>query len=585
MMDFEAAKNEAFESLKLTNRIEKVRIKTKAKYGTAIFKDFWKITVEVLYNEKVNDYNLLLNLKVDFPLSLPEIYLSEDDYEKIKYIPHVDHNRTTCLFDHENIKIDSERPSEIIRVCIQRAKKIITDGISKTNSLDFKDEVVAYWTDTYNSKDKVVNGYLGNGVDKLIPGKVKINFLAQSYNNTKIYLGDETIASLKVTEFFKLRGHTVKQQDAFYLGKIDNIEPPFYFNNSGLLSFIQDNFASIWQLVKSYINQSSTAKILIFSLEVHNELIFFGFYLDPISTKFNGWRQNSPNALHILSTIRPNDPVIRIRFRPFSYEWIRRRTDGFVSETNSLKFLVAGLGSIGSNLLFYLSTLEVSDFIVVDPEILQLENINRHLLSFNDVGKKKVDGISRYLLDNNPFLNIEKYNKSVVDVIKNHLSKVNEMDIIFCAIGKDSIENYLLNCLSAGIIKKPLILFWVEPYLLGSHILYINPLSEFKLKDLEQDGYYQFNIISRLTYDNPAKQLLLREAGCQGSYIPYGKEAIVRFFSASVPEIFNIIKDRPKKNMVLTYAGNLSIADEQGIQISDFGKQFTSNQLSKKFLQ
>jgi hypothetical protein len=158
MMDFEAAKNEAFESLKLTNRIEKVRIKTKAKYGTAIFKDFWKITVEVLYNEKVNDYNLLLNLKVDFPLSLPEIYLSEDDYEKIKYIPHVDHNRTTCLFDQENIKIDSERPSEIIRVCIQRAKKIITDGISKTNSLDFKDEVVAYWTDTYNSKDKVVNG-------------------------------------------------------------------------------------------------------------------------------------------------------------------------------------------------------------------------------------------------------------------------------------------------------------------------------------------------------------------------------------------------------------------------------------------
>lgn len=583
-MDFKAARYEAYESLKLTNHIEKVRIKDKSKFGTSIFKEFWKIIVEIPHNDKVYDYNLLLNVKYDFPLSLPEIYLSKDDYDNIKYIPHLDHKGNICLFDQENIKIDSERPAEIIRICLQRAKKIILDGINKTNNSDFKDEVVAYWTDTYNSNDKVINGYLGDNVEKLVPGKVKINILKQPYNKTNIYLENETIASLKILDFFRLRGHNIMQQDAFYLGKIDNIEPPFYFNNNDLLNFIKIKFPSYWNEVKSYINQSLTEKILIFSLEVDNELLFFGFYLYPISAKFNGWRKNSLSALQILSTINPKDPVTRIRFKSFNYEWIKKRTDGYISEHKSLKFMVAGLGSIGSNLLFYLSNLEVSNFILVDPEILQIENINRHLLTFDNVGEKKVDGIAKYLIYNNPFLNIDKYNSSVFDIVNNHLSSVNEMDIIFCAIGKDSIENYLLQCLATGIITKPLVLIWVEPYLLGAHILYINPFSKFKLKDLEKEGYYQYNIISPDDYKNSEKQLILKEAGCQGSYIPYGKEAIVRFFMASIPELFDMIKDKPNKNIVLTFVGDLEIAKKHNLQISDFGKNSISYQIIKTFL-
>lgn len=78
--------------------------------------------------------------------------------------------------------------------------------------------------------------------------------------------------------------------------------------------------------------------------------------------------------------------------------------------------------------------------------------------------------------------------------------------------------------------------------------------------------------------------MLLKEAGCQGSYIPYGKEAIVRFFMASIPELFDIIKNKPKKNIVLTFVGDLEIAKRHNLQISDFGKNSISNQIIKNFL-
>lgn len=584
MINFEAARTEAYNGIAITNTIEKVVTPVKSRLRANTNKELWQVTVEIPIGDAVKDFNLLLDLRNDFPLSLPEIYLSEKDYDAIKYIPHVNDNRSICLFDQENIKIDAERPADIVRICLNRAVNIISAGINKTNTTDFKDEIVAYWSNTYHVKDVVVNGYLSDGMTTMTPGKILINYLSPSYHNTNLFLGTKTGDSKKVLDFFKLRGHRINEYDAFYLGRIDALEPDFYFDNKRLLLFIKDNFTSLWPQVKTYLNQGRDSKTLIFSMNVDEEQIFFGFYLYPFKTNLKGWRTQSLSAVRIMSTVKPTQPVTRVTFSFFSYDRIRKRTDGTVNKQAPWKFMVVGLGSIGSNLLFYLSTLEVSNFILVDPEILQLENVNRHLLSFNEVGQNKVDAVGKYLTYNNPFLNIDKYPESVVNVIQKQLTAINEMDLIFCAIGKDSIENYVLQCLSEGIIRKPIVLLWVEPYLLGAHIIYINPFSKFKLKDLEIEGYYQYNIISKDTYSDPEKQLLLSEAGCQGSYTPYGKEAIMRFFTALIPELFSLIKDKPTTNIRLTYAGDYSVAAPNDLKISEFGKQLIPNQLVKHSL-
>ncbi|MBW8360972.1 MAG: ThiF family adenylyltransferase [Kaistella sp.] len=584
MINFEAARTEAYDGLALTNTIEKVFTPVKSKLGLITKKELWQVTVEIPLGDAVKDFNLIIDLGRDFPLSLPEVYLSEKDYDAIKYIPHVSDKRNICLFDQENIKIDAERPADIVKVCLNRAVKIISDGVNKVNSTDFKDEIVAYWSNTYDSKDKVVNAYLSDGTSTFVPGKIPVYYLSPSYHKTNLFFGTETEDSKKVLDFFELRGHRIDKDDAFYLGTIDILEPDFYFDNNRLLLFIKENFTSLWPQAKTYINQGLGPKNFIFSMEVDEEQIFFGFHLYPFKTNLKGWRAQSLSAVKIMSKAQPTQPVTRVTFTFFSYERIRKRTDGVLNKQAPWKFMVAGLGSIGSNLLFYLSTLEVSNFILVDPEILQLENINRHLLSFHEVGQNKVDAVGKYLTYNNPFLSIGKYPTSVVNVIQRQLTSINDMDLIFCAIGKDAVENYLLQCSTEGKIRKPIVLLWVEPYLLGAHILYINPFSGFKLKDLESEGYYEYNIISKDSYSDPEKQILLREAGCQGSYTPYGKEAIVRFFAVFIPELFSLIKDKPVTNMRLTYAGDYSLAATSGLKISEFGKQLLSNQLVKHTL-
>ncbi|WP_289058589.1 ThiF family adenylyltransferase [uncultured Flavobacterium sp.] len=585
MTNFEKAREEAWEGIIKTNTVKLIQEKTKGKYGI-VKKDFWEITVEISLNDTIVDFKLLAHLKPDFPLSLPEIYLSEEDYEKIKYIPHVDNKRSICLFDKENIKINIHKPLDILKECLARAKKIIVDGINKSNLSEFKDEITAYWQNTYHQNDSITGGYLGSGTSELPIGKLIVHILSPSYDKTSFFIGSQNEESKKIKSFFKLNGNNLKEIEGLYMGTITKtFAPPFSFTNNSLINFIHNNFENNIKEIESYLNEDFNSKILIFSIDINGELLFFGFNIVGFQIKkLKGWRSNSLNTVKIMSSVQPQTLVQRINFTDFSLSRIKKRTDGISDSNSSLKLLVAGLGSIGSNLLFYLSNLNLSNLILIDPEILQFENINRHLLSYREVGENKVDAIAKYISFNNPFIEIEKHSSSIIDVIQKNLESINQMDFLFCAIGKDSIETYILECLSNGKIEKPLILFWVEPYLLGAHVLYINPKTNFRLDDLEIDNHYKYNIISNETYLNPKNKLLLKEAGCQSSYIPYGKESIALFFSAFLPYLYGIIKNKPFDNLAFTYIGDLSIGIKSNLEISDFAKRFTEGQIIKQII-
>lgn len=579
MIDFKQSREAAFNLVVNTRSVKKVTEEIKYPKGNITTKEFWLVTVEVPVDDRIRDFTLEVSLKADFPLSLPVIKLAKADYEATKYLPHVDSGRSICLYDQENIKQNTADPSGIVHECINQAVRILSDGLNEDRVKEFNDEIIAYWENTYHDKDVVIAGYLGSGMQNLDPGIVPAHYLTPPHGNVSLYVGNKEKETEKLIAFFKLRGHKIQEIEALYIGELNDLSPPFYFDNNALLEFIRENLSGIWKEVKSYLNRNSNlSKFIIFSVLSDRKSIFFGFYLHPFKVNYKGWRA-SQSSIQVMTSIRPTEAVTRVRFTEFHPDRLKARTDGRVHSEPAKKIMLAGLGSIGSNLLFYLSSLEISTYFLVDPDVLGIENINRHLLSFNDVGAKKVDAIGKYLTYNNPFAEIQKYAGSVVDAIQQRLAEINELDLIFCAIGKDAVETYVLQQLAIGAIKKPVLLFWVEPYLLGAHALYINPGTTFALTDLEVNGFYKFNIIAESTYKDPDKNLALREAGCQGSYMPYGKAEIARFFVTLVPHLFEMIANPPMGNMAICYAGNLNNATALNLPLSAFASSLTSQQI------
>jgi len=97
--------------------------------------------------------------------------------------------------------------------------------------------------------------------------------------------------------------------------------------------------------------------------------------------------------------------VVPIRENIFS------RIDG-IYETDVLRektVLIIGLGSGGAPVAMELAKAGVGNFILIDPDRLEVENIARHLCGVSDLGRYKTKAVRDLIKDKNPYVNIKTY--------------------------------------------------------------------------------------------------------------------------------------------------------------------------------
>lgn len=73
------------------------------------------------------------------------------------------------------------------------------------------------------------------------------------------------------------------------------------------------------------------------------------------------------------------------------------------------RVLVAGCGSGGGQVALQLAMSGIANFSLYDSDILEIENIIRHVCGLRYVGQRKVDALAELLVDRNPSLNIAKH--------------------------------------------------------------------------------------------------------------------------------------------------------------------------------
>ena len=80
------------------------------------------------------------------------------------------------------------------------------------------------------------------------------------------------------------------------------------------------------------------------------------------------------------------------------------------------KVLVAGCGSGGGIVALQLAMSGIAEFVLIDDDVLEPENVIRHVCGLRYLGQKKVDALSDVLLDRNPDLKIEKHDKNIFEL-------------------------------------------------------------------------------------------------------------------------------------------------------------------------
>lgn len=114
-----------------------------------------------------------------------------------------------------------------------------------------------------------------------------------------------------------------------------------------------------------------------------------------------------------------------------------------VGTLNEADVLIAGCGSGGGTVALQLAMSGITNFTLIDNDVLELENVIRHVCGLRYVGQKKVDALSDVLLDRNPSLKIEKYDKDIFE-LENFDALVDASTIVILATDNEG-SRYRVN--------------------------------------------------------------------------------------------------------------------------------------------
>ncbi len=208
---------------------------------------------------------IIVGLPDDFPDALPKVYLTKN-FEYFP-IPHVDSVLFVCTFETESIDFFSENIHGLIHETIEKARKIITDGIQKTNQEDFKYEFLAYW-----DLEKIYNVHsIFEPNDRL-----SIKYIAQIKSNIKglNYLVGESENHIK--EYLKkidFSGSTKNLKKCLYIPLSDIPIPPYPVINKQFLSLIGKSDSSHILNIVNFIKENLYEGIIIFSFKTEDDYL------------------------------------------------------------------------------------------------------------------------------------------------------------------------------------------------------------------------------------------------------------------------------------------------------------------------
>ncbi|MHA7101408.1 E2/UBC family protein [Roseivirga pacifica] len=566
----------AFDLLSQVEKIEKLDKKGIEKlYPNSDGIDVWAIQTEISDKKgKIVRIGLHIKFLSDFPISMPKAYLDDDSYEKIKFIPHIDTERFICSFNHGAYP-NTEQPENVVIEVVDRAKRTIEKGLSGENDADYIDEYDSYWKNKYGNKDAIDYLSVANLASLRNGQDLKVLVLSERLNGIEYFIHDGDRTSENLKQNLNSSKLLYREIEPFYLGKLEVLDtPPFALTNRQAISIIASLGEEKSKAFKKFLNNPDYPKIVLFSKGFENERgKLYGWLHGRPNCNRKGFRPGNLKPFQVMNGVESNISVLRLTPQDYNPTHLLLRSTG-ADDEEPLNLAFIGLGSVGSHLVSFFSSLQKINYNLIDPDGLFLENLGRHWLGFESINQPKVEGIRNRLVNASPFVKVESRNKGVFDVFNEEPNLLNDADLLIVAIGEYNIEKWLAEKLKAGEIKTPIFFVWVEPYLLGGHCIYLHPDSCDYNAFFDVLGFFKYNAIEIREYKNNNPTLSLSEAGCQG-FTPYSSIDLVSFLGALFSKMNNIIKTESKIAQSFTWIGNKELAESLNIKMSDYGNQLS----------
>lgn len=567
-----------FETCKILEREEIKKLCCNFSDGGTV----WEVATELTFKNRVLEVRFYIDFPEDFPYTFPRILINRDDYNSVKYVPHINEEMVVCIFDDGQNLLMPKNILGLLGFMLSKAKRIIIASEDEiANNIEFQREFKAYWEENYSSSDITSDKGL-HSISQNTQHEIKgIRFITE-LSGFEYYVYDNEEDLNEITDYAK-KNNIITVEVGILLIENSIRVPPFELSISQSIAIIEED-ANQYKRFKHLCNSYDLANILVLFCNKANTVDeYYGWSYQKTSIqprKISGVRNNSSKLAYLKNPIISKDNVTRITFQNNSFERIQKRTTGYVEK--QIAVAVSGTGSVGSNLIFFLKNLPITSYNLIDNQLLSIENINRHLLGFAFVRRSKANGIAQWLKSLNPLYKVKIKVDSAITIIKNEPNFINNCDFHIVAIGSTMIEEFILNNLIAGNLKKPTIIFWVEPFMASGQMLFITPDDASKALKMIKEENYKYAVLQKA--ESQKDKIYIVEGSCQTGFSPYSSAYMIQFLSSVFPYLKQHLTEGHLTSTVYTWIGDKSLLNNQGLLITPFAHAENSFTLLKNNL-
>ncbi|EDN9403965.1 hypothetical protein GXD46_08895 [Listeria monocytogenes] len=523
------------------------------------------------YNITLDNKQLLLALNIDSETAQLSISLPNDypytflqvrllNKQELSFsIPHMLSKDYLCLYDLDSDRHDYKNYLTESEETLKRAEELLNSSKKGTLSSEYQNEFYDLWT----AKESLpifsmIEHYERYSILQIMQYKEPFFLLAT--NKKK---GSDSIVNF----FLNIKPDLNKDKltflkNAIYIPvKNNKLKKPIR-NVSDLLTLIESE-----QSFDFFLKQIFESKITMIFLGIFNgdmpspTLVALGL---PNIFKIKGGIVKKTSYKQILK-FSGSKEIIRYGLTDLSQDRLFSR-GGEGIKKDQLSTYIVGCGSLGGFLSKSLcDSGKISEMLLQDNQLLKSENIGRHFCGINYLHTNKAKAVSKKINSNYPGMEILSLNHSFIDELleKKDTLKNSNYDLLICSTGDENIEEEIINRLKNGVINKPTIIAWVEPFLIAGHFILINsPVNE-KTENYIFDS--ERNI--KISIVESAASYTKAEAGCQSHFMPYsGFE--MQFFSQIITDQITNKKILEKEgNYHFTWFGKMSEARKNKILI------------------
>ena len=523
----------------------------------------WKVTITAKAFGKVSDVDVFIAFPREFPYLMPWVIVPES---KFSCLPHISVNtRKLCLYE-DGVVFDPTNIYGLIKDNIVKTRRWIELYSNQDNTEEYAKEIDSYWTEKYEGElgiepHWIFFGTVPEHTCELIGYTYQVDFLANNDNYFDQYIVCGIDKSEEILRNIKI-GHKVSKVPILFIKSIQiPATPPYSLTGSKFWEFIVDEEDKI--ICKRFLQKNHKCHFL-FPLGL--EYMMGGVTVPFLNPNRKGYRPGALKAVDVLTKLEyKNKYLSRIKSNIYDEKRIAKRTAGVLMKQH--KYLIVGLGSVGSNLCYYLNGYNNASFALIDPDNLTIDNLGRHLLGFNYVDQRKVYAVAEFLTLYRPDRKVTPIDKQIEDIPSEIL---NEASSIFMCTGDVMSEKWLFDKVLSMEIRIPFFLLWLEPYGVSGLMIYVNPDDEETIKHLRislDDGFIKYCLIDKNEYEDN-KKLIHRDAGCNGQYALYSANDVSLFLSGMFPHIDRLINN-PEETQIYQWVGNIEIAEQKGIKLVD----------------